>query len=217
MQYNGLVIGMAIIALVLLAVAVRLLLRRGWLLGWLRGTTGLLMVGGALFALLLANDLRSYRELPASGETLLTVSFQQAAEQSYDVTIEEKGQVAVVPLNGDLWQRDVRVLRWKGLAALIGLQPGYRLDQLNGRFLSAEQESAAAGGNRVLLSGSSPGVDLWRWLRENRRDFGLFEPWGGRVSFQPMADRAVYRVSLGTAGLMVEPVSVAAREAAAKW
>lgn len=217
MQYNGLVIAAVVFALILLGLAAHLLLRRGWFLGWLRGTTGFLGMICAVYSALLAWDFSTYYPLPQSGETLLTISFEEVAPQSFDVTIEENGRHSVVPLSGDLWQLDVRVMRWRGLADLIGLQPGYRLDRLSGRFLSAEQEAVATSANLAILSTSPLGIDLWRWLRDKRHDFGLFEPWGGRVNFQPMADRAVYKVSLGTAGLMVEPVNIAAREAAAKW
>ena len=212
MQYNGLVWGCVLLSLLLLGLSGRLLVERSWLLGWLRGTAGMLGILAALCLSMLAYDLYSYKPLPETGEPLLEISFRADGTQRYLVTLTEGERVRTIPLTGDLWQLDVRVLRWKGLAALIGLEPGCRLDQLTGRFLSAEQE-AGADGNRVLLSRSPAGLDLWRWLRDNRRDFGMFDAWGGRISFQPMADRAKYEVRLTAAGLMIEPVNDSAREA----
>ena len=40
-----------------------------------------------------------------------------------------------------MWQLDGRLIRWKGLAELIGLEPGYRLERLSGRFLAIEQQA----------------------------------------------------------------------------
>ena len=48
---------------------------------------------------------------------------------------------------------------WKGLAELIGLEPGYRLERLSGRFLAIEQQALAQHG-RVQLAESPYGLDL---------------------------------------------------------
>ncbi|MDU3293689.1 MAG: aminotransferase class I/II-fold pyridoxal phosphate-dependent enzyme [Pseudomonas aeruginosa] len=127
--------------------------------------------------------------------------------------IERKPERSVV-LDGELWQLDARIFRWKGLAALIGLAPGYRLDALSGRFLALEQQSR---GRRLGLSQSPLGVDLWRWLRAGEHDLFLFEPLAGRVTFLPMADKAVFAVNYGVAGLLAEPMNLAAEEALRDW
>ena len=116
-------------------------------------------------------------------------------------------------LDGELWQLDARIFRWKGLAALIGLAPGYRLDALSGRFLALEQQS----GPPPPGSQSPLGVDLWRWLRAGEHDLFLFEPLAGRVTFLPMADKAVFAVNYGVAGLLAEPMNLAAEEALRDW
>ncbi|MFS6991984.1 hypothetical protein ABMZ18_23795, partial [Escherichia coli] len=84
--------------------------------------------------------------------------------------IQEGANERSVVLDGELWQLDARIFRWKGLAALIGLAPGYRLDALSGRFLALEQQSR---GRRLGLSQSPLGVDLWRWLRAGEHDLFL--------------------------------------------
>ncbi len=76
MQYDGLAWVVAILALLALAVAARILFDRHWFLGWLRGTAGMLFVAlAALVALVLAWDLRSYALLKAE-RPLATLSFQ---------------------------------------------------------------------------------------------------------------------------------------------
>ena len=36
---------------------------------------------------------------------------------------------------------DLNLLRWKSLAELIGLESGYRLERLSGRYLAVEQQN----------------------------------------------------------------------------
>ncbi|HYQ37485.1 MAG TPA: hypothetical protein VER09_00935 [Pseudomonas sp.] len=214
MQYNGLAWASALVALMVLAIAGRILFDRSWFLGWLRGTCGLLLLALALLAGGVAYDLHSYGPLPPPGKPLLTLSFQAEGSQRYRVTLREAGRERSMILSGDLWQLDARVFGWKGLATLIGLQPGYRLELLTGRYRAAEQQ-AAAEPSRMLLASSPYGIDLWRWLREGRHDLFLFDARGARVTFLPMADGAVYAISLNSSGLLAEPQSQAAREALA--
>ncbi len=92
---------------------------------------------------MLAWDLRSYSLLKPE-QPMATLSFQAEGPQRYRVLIQEGANERSVVLDGELWQLDARIFRWKGLAALIGLAPGYRLDALSGRFLALEQQSRAA-------------------------------------------------------------------------
>ncbi|KSW27220.1 MULTISPECIES: hypothetical protein [unclassified Pseudomonas] len=214
MQYDGLAWTFALIALLALLVAARILFDRHWFLGWLRGCAGLAFVAAALALGLAAWDLRSYDALPAE-RPLATLSFQRLAPQRYEVKILEGDRERRVELGGDLWQLDVRIMQWRGLAALIGLDPGYRLQGLAGRYLAIEQQQAQA--RQQTLAQSPYGFDLWRWLRDGQHDLLTFRPLAARVNFLPMADQAVYSVRLGPAGLEAEPVNAAAQQALREW
>ena len=215
MQYDGLAVGVALLALLALLVAARILWRSDWLLGWLRGTAGLLLLALAGLIALVANDVRSYQPLP-EGKPLVTLSFQALGPQRYQVSLLQGGEERLITLEGDLWQLDARLLRWKGLAGLIGLQPGYRLEQVSGRFLAIEQQDVAQF-TRVALSASPYGIDLWRWLRAGQHDLFLLDAQARRVTYLPMADGAVYSVSLTPAGLLAQPMTQAADQALKDW
>jgi len=215
MQYDGLAWGIGLLALLALWVAARILFNRQWLLGWLRGTCGLAFLALAGLVGLVAYDLVSYTPLPED-KPLLTLSFKADGPQRYQVSLLEGGEERSVTLEGDLWQLDVRLFQWKGLAALIGLQPGYRLEKLSGRFLAIEQQSLAQH-TQVTLSESSYGVDLWRWLRLGQHDLFLFEPLAQRVTYLPMADEAAYAISLAPTGLLAQPLNQAATQALKDW
>lgn len=215
MQYDGLALGIALLAVVALLLAGRVWLGGSWLLGWLRGTCGLLLLGVAGFIALLATDLRSYQPLP-EGKPLVTLSFQAQGAQQYQVSLLQGANERVVTLEGDLWQLDARILQWKGLAALIGLQTGYRLEKLSGRFLAIEQQDQAQH-TQVALAESLYGIDLWRWLRGGPHDLFLLDAQARRVTYLPMADGAVYAVSLTSTGLLAQPMTQAATQALKDW
>ncbi|MBS7660445.1 hypothetical protein I0D00_00575 [Pseudomonas lalucatii] len=214
MQYDALAWAAALLALLALLVAARILFNLRWFLGWLRGTCGLAFVALAGLIGLVAYDLSSYRPI-AEGQPLATLTFQ-ADGAAYRVSVLEGARERSFTFEGDLWQLDARLLQWKGLAALIGLQPGYRLERLSGRFLTIEQQARAQHG-RIELAQSPYGVDLWRWLRLGRHDLFMFDPQARRVTFLPLADGASYAVSLTSTGLLAQPMNPAAKQALEDW
>jgi len=214
MQYNALAWATALLALLVLFIALRILFGGRWFLAWLRGTSGLVFLAAAVLVALVAYDLSRYQPLPAN-KPLLTLSFHRTANV-YQVDILEGGVQRSVNLEGDLWQLDVRLLQWKGLAALIGLEPGYRLEKLNSRFLSIEQQSQARY-TQAELTRSLYGIDLWRWLRLGQHDLFMFDAQARRVTYLPMADQAVFNVSLTPTGLLAEPMNEAAHQALKDW
>lgn len=215
MQYDGLAWFIALLALVAIAGSVRTLAKRGWLLGWLRGTGGLLLLVLAVFLCLMACDLQGYSALPEN-KPLVTVSFEPDGPQHYKVVLLEGGDERRFELEGDLWQLDARVLQWKGLPALIGIRSGYRLQTISGRYRGLEQQTLAQH-LEVVLARSPGGVDLWKWLRDSHRDLYLFDPQPARVSYLPMAPDAVFAVSWTSTGLVALPVNQAAAQAMQNW
>lgn len=206
---------MALVGLMILIVAARLLFDRDWLLGWLRGTLGLAFLVTAGVVGLIAYDLFSYRALPEDGRLAL-LSFHADGPQHYRVDFKKGSKTRSMTLDGDLWQLDARLFKWKGLAALIGLRPGYRLERLSGRYLAIEQQQLAHN-TLVALEKSPEGVDTWRWLRLSRHEFGLLDPQALRVAFLPMADNATYAVDLTPTGLLVQPLNPEAHQAMKGW
>lgn len=214
MQYNGLAWATALLALLVLFVAVRVLFGGRWFLVWLRGTCGLVFLALAVVVGLVAYDLSRYHPYPTD-KPLLTLSFHRSGNL-YQVDILEDGVQRSVNLEGDLWQLDVRLLQWKGLAALIGLQPGYRLEKLDSRFLAIEQQTQARY-TQAELTQSLYGVDLWRWLRLGQHDLLMFDAQARRVTYLPMADDAVFNISLTPTGLLAQPMNQAAHQALQDW
>ena len=215
MQYLGLAIVIALLAVIVLLVALRLLLGGHWLMGWLRGTCGFLVLLFAGLIGLIGYDVSTYAALPDK-KPLVTVSFHAQGPQRYEVSLEQGNETRTVMLEGDLWQLDLHLLRWKSLAELIGLESGYRLERLSGRYLAVEQQNIARHG-RVVLSENLLGADIWDALQLERRDLRFLEPQVLRVEYMPIADGAAYAVELAPTGLLAKPVNAAATEALKNW
>lgn len=215
MQFIGLGIGFAILALIVLLFATRVLFNEPWFMGWLRGMFGLTLLGTAVAGGLIAYDISTYQEIP-SDKPLLMLSAQAQGPQRYRVTIVEGAVERSFILDGDLWQLDVRQLKWKGLADLIGLKQGYRLEVLSGRFFSIEQQELAQF-THVELANSFYGADFWQGLRTLNKDLFVVDANALRVNYLPIADGAVYSVSLAPTGLLAKPLNSAAQQALKDW
>jgi len=87
MQYLGLAIVVALLAVIVLLVALRLLLGGNWLMGWLRGTCGFLVLALAGLIAMVGYDVSTYAALP-NGEPLVTLSFQAQGPQRCEVRLE---------------------------------------------------------------------------------------------------------------------------------
>ena len=208
-------------AVVIAAVAayfgLRILARSHWLLGWLRGMFGLLLLVGAVLFVLVAFDIFSYRQI-LQEKPVATLSFEQLGEQHYRAVIVETHNPRELSfeLRGDQWQLDARVVKWKGFVAAAGVKPGYRLDRLGGRYYSLEKERTA---ERTVhgLSSETPVVDVWGLLRKHPNLLPLADASYGSATFVPMADGAIYEVTLSHTGLLARPLNDRAQAAVNAW
>jgi hypothetical protein len=206
MQYYGLAgLVLVIVALILIAV-LRAGWRLGWLVQWLKGNVLLLgiLLAGAL--LIVAWQLQQFKALDP-GANVATLEFRKVGEQQFELLFSAGTEPRSIILEGDMWQLDAQVLRWRGLANAIGLQDGYRLHRLTGRYLALEQqrglESVAQSG---VLHETPAWRDAWHWL--DRLDSGsLLETDAFVVRFIPMAEGARFGIEIGETGLTPVPMN----------
>ncbi|EKF74907.1 hypothetical protein A11A3_06735 [Alcanivorax hongdengensis A-11-3] len=200
------------LALVLLGAWV--LLRQQWLLQWLKGTAGLLLVAMAIYMTIFGLNLYGYheytREVPVA-----TISFRQSGEQSYIATVTRTdGSAEDFRLKGDQWQLDARIIKWKAPFSLLGLKPGYQLDRISGRYYALEDERSS---ERTVynLHRKPVGLDIWLLAKEGWSF--LIDARYGSAAYLPMADGALFEVNAGPTGLVARPMNGSAQQAAAGW
>lgn len=202
------------LALVLLGAGGWILMSRQWLGQWLMGTGGLLLVIMAVYMSFLAVNLYEYDEI-GGGEPLATLNFRETGEQQFIATVGYRdGRSRDYPLEGDLWHMDVRMLEWQGFFALLGARPGFQLESLRGRFLSLEDErSREQLAHRLHEPGV--GMDVWEWAYQGRTM--MLDARRDQVRFLPMADGAIFEVTMTPTGLTGRPLNGIAEQALARW
>lgn len=214
MSFNIVPLLIIIFSLVFVGLGAWILLRQTWFMQWLKGSAGLLLVGAAIYLSFTALSLFGYHELKRE-EPIATVSFRQIAPQEYMATVSQpEGAARDFRLRGDLWQLDARIVNWKGLFDMLGARPGYQLDRIQGRYLNLEQERSR---ERTVYSLHRPGIgfDLWANAREGWSL--LIDARYGSATYLPMADGAIFEVTLSNTGLVGRPLNGSAQQAIGRW
>ena len=217
-MYTGFVIGIvALIGVILLIISLKLLGRFGWFFQWIRGTVGLVFLAALVFVVFVGLDLVTYRQI-LNDQAIATLTFSKIGEQEFNVEVnfvfEER--VEEYTLNGDQWQMDARIIRLNGLLAVLGAKPGYRLDRLAGRYYSLEDERRKARSVYTLME-SKPYVDFWSFLHKEDTNVPWIEAIYGSATFLPMADKAIFQVSLSNSGLTATPINEPAETVVNDW
>ena len=204
-----------LICVVFLVIGIFTLARGRWFIAWLRGMSGIACLVLAGMAGLLAINLFSYQNL-TSETPVATLSFAQSQGQEYRVSIAlPGGKQQEFRVTGDLWQIDAKIIKWYGWLAALGLEPGYKLDRLQGRYIALEDERRL---ERTVYALSDPdiGFDLWESIQSSH-----WLPWVdavyGSATYLPMADGAIFSVNLSSTGLVARPMNERAELAVNDW
>lgn len=184
------------------------------------GGTLYLLSGGLLILLtalagLVAANLFTYARLTHEQEAARVMS-RQLGERHFAVSLQQKNAPPRhFELRGDEWQIDARVLKWRGVGNLLGLDTLYRLERLSGRYGDVPSERSAP--RTVHDLAETPGLDMWALTRRYQRYVPLADALYGSAAFVPMAEGAEYVVSVSSSGLVVRPANDAARKAVGGW
>jgi hypothetical protein len=212
---NGLLIIAALIALILCAAAWRFvhqLKRRHIVSGLLWSVHSLLLLSLFLVILLMYSNLYTYQRLTAESP-IADVYLRKLGPQKFQLSLsfserDEDQQYYVI--NGDQWQLDAKILKWKGWANLIGLDTYYKLERLSGRYHDAQQ-AATQLATVIDLSDAERGLDIWRLKKLLRDKLRFVDTLFGQGVYMPMVDGAHFQVSIGQSGLIVRPANESAR------
>lgn len=216
MVYTSLAGILIAVAFVVIVLAGRLLFRGRWFLGWLKGMTGVILVAAAIFLATAAIDFYSYSNLK-SEQAIATLGFTRQGAQHFKVSVvEPDGLESLYELKGDLWQLDARILKWNDALVALGLSTGYRLDRLSGRYYSLEDESEEERSLHQLNPGSKQ-LDIWQLLHSSGYSLGFLDANYGSATYLPMADGALFAVTLSNSGLLARPLNEPARDAVKSW
>ena len=179
------------------------------------------VVGGATTAvlatagILLFVSYLGYERLTAE-QLVGEIQFDQSGPDEYTARLMLEGRLDhLLPLRGDEWQLDARIVTWKPPATILGLEPVYQLERLSGRYSSVERELTEA--RTVHALAEERPLDLWSVARRFPRFAPGVDAYYGTATYLPMADGARFRVTLSRDALVARPVNDAAREAVGEW
>ena len=165
----------------------------------LRLALPLLLLGGVL---LLSAGLYSYQRL--TDEALLAeLEFRPLGEQRYVATLRdhEGCRTREYLLLGDQWRIDAWFVKWHYWAALLGLDPLYRLDRLEGRYRQNDQQNSRPHRAHDLREAAT--LDLLDGLQRLGRGNPLFDASYGSSAYAPIDPAMRYRLYRGQSGLLI--------------
>jgi hypothetical protein len=165
----------------------------------LRALGGIVLLGLACVAGLGGLLLRQYYWL-LDDVPVAHIALHQLGPQSFQATLAAPGRTTVsLPLHGDEWQLDARVIRWRLPAVLAGVPPMVRLERLSGRYGDPKQELTSPRDVHDLRAR----WDFWtfreRWLSR----LPLADARWGSAAYLPMLDGAAYDVFANPRGGLV--------------
>jgi hypothetical protein len=208
------IIVFAVLGVILFILGIQRVWRRRVLMGSLEGLVGLLLLAIAALMAAISINLYTYDRLTHES-TVAEISFQEIGPQHFGAHVLLKNNTKILDLLGDEWQIDARVLKWRGMAVLVGFDTLYRLDRLSGRYRGITQERTAQ--RTVHSLSEEQGLDIWMIGRR----YAHWIPWVdavyGSATYMPMVDGASYTVSISSTGLLARPSNDIARKAVGEW
>ena len=205
----------AALGVLFLVLEARRLRQRRFVSAGARGVTGALFLALAGLVGSVTLNLLTYQRLTFE-QPVATLSFSRMAPEQYQVLLRTPdGRARLFTLAGDEWQLDARVLKWHGLANLVGLDAQYRLERISGRLRDVERARAAPASLYGLAE--SQGLDLWSVSQEHPRWLPWVDAVYGSATYMPMAHEARFEVSMTQSGLIARPANEAAARSVGAW
>ena len=170
-------------------------------------------VGGA--SILLLFSYYGYDQL-VDEQPVSQIEFSQSAPGEYVARVMIAGEPdKLLPLRGDEWQMDARVINWQPPATLLGLDPIYQLERLSGRYADVGDERNSP--RTVYALTDAPKLDFWRLARTLPVLLPGVDAYYGTATYLPMADGARFEISLTRTALIARPLNEPARRAVGDW
>ncbi len=176
---------------------------------------GLLLALAGMFVLFLSN-LYTYQRLTSERE-IAELSLLKTGLQQYQASLFflEQNKNYDFELNGDEWQIDARILKWKYPVIWLGLDSHYQLDRIGGRYRDIQQEKTAL---RTVYSLKEPlKIDIWPIIREYQSHLPWIDALYGSATYLPMRDGARFKISISQTGLIARPVNEKAEDSLSTW
>ena len=203
---TGVSLAAALAGVLLVAVAVWAGRRRRLLHSLASVLTGLLCLALATLFAAVTIGVRGYRALTAE-EVAAVVQTQPVGPQHFRATVTmPDGRVGQFDILGDALYVDARILKWKPIVNILGLQTAYELDRVGGRYNAIHDERSRP--HTVFPLGRDHLVNVFGFVHRHPRFLApLVDASYGSGTFISVAHLARYEVRVSTTGLLIRPVA----------
>jgi hypothetical protein len=173
------------------------------------------LLGIATIVAIAGFDLATYSRLTHE-QPALEATFARSDDGAWQAVLTyPSGATERFSLRGDEWQVDARVIKWRGVANVLGFDTVYRLERLSGRFTDVAQERTTPRSVHALHPDAP--LDVWAWLRRHAHRLPGVDAQYGSAVYVPLADGGSYQVTVSQSGLVARPLNAAARAAVGAW
>ncbi|MFT5812245.1 MAG: hypothetical protein ACI9KM_003018 [Rubritalea sp.] len=204
------------IAIAAIWLTVKNIRQRKILISCICGFQVLFILSLFVIAVLLFSNLNTYSRLTAE-QDVADVLVRSVVGKQFEVElVSDSGQSKRFLINGDEWQIDVRIIKWKSWANLLGLDSYYQLDRLSGRYKDIELTNVSEA-IAHKISSEPARLSLWQLRRLTGNRLALLDAYFGQSVFMPMRHLARYRLSVTQAGLIARPSNEIASQALQAW
>ncbi len=191
------------------------IVRRKLISGSTFSLSGVVLTLMAGLGLGIASNLYTYQRF-IHEQPVAELQFQRINDARFVARLKEpSGEIHQWELLGDEWQLDARVLRWHGVATLMGFDPLYRLERISGRYRNVARERTEA--RTIYALSEDAGLDLWQLARHYQRWLPWVDATYGSATYLPMVDKARYAVQLSASGLIARPLNPEGEGAVRNW
>jgi len=215
MLLNAIIAVCGLIGLLFVSFAIRRIRQRRFIACGIHSLWALCFVLAAAATWLLGASVLTFERLTHE-QLAAEIMLNKLGERHYRATLTyPSNKTQSVELRGDEWQIDARLLKWRGMANIVGFDTVYRLERINGRYSDIEAERSLI--RTVHALNESARIDAWELVRRYKDYVPWVDALFGSATFVPMADGALYGVSVSQSGLIARPANQAARNAVSSW
>ena len=160
-------------------------------------------------------NLRTYQALTKE-TAVATISFKQQSTQTFiaTLTLADKSPINFM-LQGDEWQLDAKMVKWKPLQVIFGTPAIFRVERLSGRYFDIQKERQQA--KTAYQISTDEGLSIWKMLCQVSQRMSAVDAVYGSAVYLPMKNQAAYDVSMGLTGLVARPSNQKASNAVYQW
>jgi hypothetical protein len=132
----------------------------------------------------------------ADKKTILQVEYYPGSEISTKKTYE---------FNADEWVIEGRIVKWKPLLGVFGVDRYYKLERLSGRYIDIEKEKTMP---RLVYAISKSPDRFWLFLYKYQKCLPFIDAVYGNSAFIRFEPQKKYNVYMTSTGFMIKDVTI---------